>query len=228
MNKNIIIMVVVILAVLGIGIFLASKSPATPSAGTPDSGIQGAADITRPTSHMTGSINAKVQFVEFGDYQCPACGAAYAPIKQIVDQYQNDPNFNFVFRNFPLPMHPNAPEAAEAAEAAGAQGKYWQMHDLLYTNQNTWSGTVDPTSYFVQYAQQLGLDTKTFQSDVTSAKYINVITQDQKDGDALGIDGTPTLYLNGQQIGQIDYTTLTNEIAADVKAADAASAKSSK
>ncbi len=213
MKRNTLMLTAIIVVVLGalIGLAFLLKS-VSPEKVQPDPNIKGAAVQTRDYSHMTGPANAKVQLVEYGDYQCPFCGAAYQPVKTVVDKYKNNPNFTFVFRNFPLSQHPNAQEAAEAAEAAGAQGKYFEMHDMLYQNQNDWSGTLSPTSAFESYAQTLGLDVNKFKSDLTTNKYINNITQDQADGEALGVNATPTFFLNGQKLD--GYTELDSQIAA--------------
>jgi protein-disulfide isomerase len=132
-----------------------------------------------------------------------------------------------------LSQHPDAQIAASAAEAAGAQGKYFEMHDLLYTNQNDWSGSTDPVSYFVKYAQQLGLNVNQFQSDTTSFKYFTNVEQDMADGTALNIDATPTFYvLDGtssasnptptQYVGVENLTGLGTQITSLMAKADAA------
>lgn len=236
MKKEFWIVAAVVVVLVGVGYFLAVKSPSTSSSIaslTPpahSSSIVGAKTFIRPYSHSTGSTSAPVTLVEFGDYQCPVCGAAYAPIKAITDKYASDPNFNFVFRNFPLPQHEDAQLAASAAESAGAQGKYFQMHDLLYENQNDWSGSTDPMSYFTQYAQQLGLNVDQFNADTTSYKYFSNVDQDMEDGNAFGVNATPTFYvLDGttptQYVGNGDIEgSMTTQIDTLMKAADAASA----
>jgi protein-disulfide isomerase len=153
-----------------------------------------------PTSHSRGTPTAKVNLVEFGDFQCPACGEAFPIVEQLLAQYKDNPNVNFVFRNFPLPQHQFAPLAAEAAEAAGAQGKYWPMFELLYSKQNDWVVSSDPLSLFVQYAGQIGLNVNQFKSEVQANKYSDVITKDQQDGLAVGINATPTFFLNGTRM----------------------------
>lgn len=159
------------------------------------------------TSHSTNDPNAKVNLVEFGDYQCPACGEAYPIVEQVLSDYKNNPQFNFVFRNFPLPQHQFAPLAAEAAEAAGAQGHYWDMYNLLYSNQNTWVNSSDPLTIFVGYATQLKLDVNRFKTEVQAAKYADAINQDEQAGLALGIDSTPTFFLNGvKMVGVQNFT----------------------
>jgi protein-disulfide isomerase len=155
--------------------------------------------IIRDNSHKTGS--GSVQLVEFGDYECPACGAAYPNVKQIMKDF--DGKVTLYFRNFPLvQIHQNAMMGAEAAESAGAQGKYWEMHDALYDNQKDW-GEADPATAETKvlgYAKNLGLNADTMKSDIDNKKYDAVIQQDMADGNALGIQGTPTFYVNGTQI----------------------------
>ena len=166
--------------------------------------------IIRDTSHHEGS--GPVQLVEFGDYQCPACGAAYPNVQQVMKDYNG--KVTLYFRNFPLTsLHPNAMIGAEAAEAAGAQGKYFEMHDLLYQQQKDWSEDADPTSKLVGYAKTLGLDTDKFSKALSDEQYKSVIQQDMADGTALNINATPTFYINGNQYaGGFDYASLKQAI----------------
>jgi len=213
-SKEAKILTAVLVIVVGamIGLFaLANKSDNTP-APTGDK-----TKIIRDNSHKTGS--GSVQLVEFGDYQCPACGAAYPNIKQIMKDY--DGKVTLYFRNFPLTqIHQNAMMGAEAAEAAGAQGKYWQMHDALYDNQKEWgelNGT-EAEDKVLGYAKGLGLDTDKMKSDIDNEKYKQVIQQDMADGNALGINATPTLYVNGTQVqGGYDYNTIKAAIDSALK-----------
>lgn len=186
---------VVCAVILVAAVFIFSKS--TPPASTQNDTPVDAKLLTKPDSHMTeATTSAKLTLVEFGDYQCPSCEAAYPVIKQAMQDYGSQ--LNFVFRNFPLPMHQNAQIAAEAAESAGAQGKYWQMHDALYDHQNDWADSKDPLPLFDQYAQQIGLNVNQFNTDVNSNKYADKISQDQNDGNSLGVNATPTLFLNNK------------------------------
>ena len=213
MNKQALILIgiviVVIGGVLGLALWLQSVSP---SPVMPDTNIIGEKVYSRSYSHMTGTASAKVTLVEFADFQCPYCAQSFAPVKADVDKYKTNPNFNFVFRNYPLPQHSNAQVSAEVAEAAGAQGKYWEMIELLYVHQNDWSGNITPNNEFNSYANQLGLNLDQFKSDVAASKYINNIAQDQADGNAWGISGTPAFFLNGQAVA--NYTELDSLIAA--------------
>src|SRR6185295_12382725 len=114
------------------------------------------------------------------------CAAAAAPLKETVDKYKTNPDFAFVFREYPLSQHQNAQQAAEAAQAAGAQGKYYEMNEIIYAHQNEWSGTINPAGIFESYAQHLQLDMNKFKSDLSTNAYINNITQDSLDGTELG------------------------------------------
>lgn len=140
-----------------------------------------------------------VTLEEFADYQCPACGEMHPTLKKLKQEY--GPNLNFIFRNLPLTkIHPNALAAAQAAEAARIQDHFWEMHDLLYENQNLWKDDVNPRSIFIQFAKDLGLNTWEFTRDM-DRKQIQM--RIEADGDAAakqGIDGTPTFLINGRQL----------------------------
>ena len=165
-----------------------------------------------PSSHIEGLDKSGVSLIEYGDYQCPYCGEYYSTVKQVQAQYNNEISFQFV--NFPLTsIHQNAFAGARAAEAANLQGKFWQMHDLLYeenqvyydSNQSasTWINSSNPLTQFDQYARQLGLNVSKFNTDYASNQVDNVINADENKGNALGVDATPTFYLDGKQI-QVD------------------------
>jgi protein-disulfide isomerase len=149
-----------------------------------------------------GNANAAVTLIEYGDYECPACGQ-YSPIvEKLFADYGS--RVLFVFRNFPLyAVHPDAQISAQAAEAAGLQGKYWQMNDLLYKDQATWSA-VSPNSvagqYFDGYAKTLGLDVAKFDSDMNASSVSQKIQTDVAGGNDAKIDHTPTFFVNLTQI----------------------------
>lgn len=150
------------------------------------------------TQHVEGQGKSGVKLVEYGDYECPYCGEAYPVIKQVVSDLNQQ--ITFQFRNFPLiSIHQNAFAGARAAEAAALQNKFWEMHDLLYQNQQQWTGASDPTTFFDQYAQQLGLNVNQFKTDYASSKVNDLINADMAEGNKLGITGTPTFYLDGKQ-----------------------------
>lgn len=155
--------------------------------------------LIRDNSHMTRQASAKVNLVEFGDYQCPGCAAAHPIVKQVLEAYRDNPDVNFVFRNFPLDaIHPNAHISAEAAEAAGKQGKFWEMHDMLFERQNEWSTASAPLDIFVGYATAIGgMNVDEFRQEVSQRIYADVINTDYKDGQAVGVNSTPTFFING-------------------------------
>lgn len=151
--------------------------------------------------HKKGSESNKIIFVEYGDYQCPSCGGAYPNINTIMEEYGDD--ITFVFRNFPLTtIHPNARVAASAAEAAGLQGKFWEMHDLLYENQDDWQGakTDQRLSLFNGYATTLKLDLEKFTADLSSKPVSQKINFDMALGKSVGTQATPTFFLNGEKL----------------------------
>jgi len=164
--------------------------------------IADASLLVKDNSHMTAGKSAKVTVVEFGDYQCPACGAAHPVIKQVLEAYRNNKDVNFVFRNFPLPQHKNARLAAEAAEASGAQGKFWEMHDALYEHQNEWSDSDDALGMFAGYARQIGIDADKMAQEVEKNAFEDTIQSDINDGNTAGVNSTPTFFINGEmQVG---------------------------
>ncbi|MCR4326522.1 MAG: DsbA family protein [Candidatus Roizmanbacteria bacterium] len=152
--------------------------------------------LVRSNSNIRPAKNATITLVEFTDLQCPACGAAYPVVKQIVEDHKND--VTFVVRNFPLiNIHKNAFPAALAAEAAGAQGKYWEMYDKLYETQNAWSENKDVRAVFIAYAQELQLNEEQFTKDFDEQKFKDKINKDVADGNAVGVNATPTFFING-------------------------------
>ncbi|MDB5237788.1 MAG: Protein-disulfide isomerase [Candidatus Kaiserbacteria bacterium] len=149
-----------------------------------------------------GNTAAAVSVTEYGDFQCPACGA-YEPIMQQLTKDFGS-SVRFAFRNYPLyQIHQDAMMSAQAAEAAGLQGKYWEMHDLLYAKQNEWSLEAANTvtaKFFDGYARSLGLDVAKFDTDINSAGVKAKIQKDMASGDAAKVDHTPTFFVNLQQI----------------------------
>ena len=138
-----------------------------------------------------GSADAKLAIVEFSDFQCPFCRRVNPTIEQIEHEYGD--KVRIVFKHLPLEMHPKAPAAHAAAEAAHRQGKFWEMHDLIFGNQEAMS----PEKY-VEYAKQLQLDVARFQRDVASAEIQSRIAADSQEADRLGVTGTPSFFVNGR------------------------------
>lgn len=166
--------------------------------------------LVRENSYMTGKIGAKVTLVEFSDYECPACAALAPVIKDVVDSYKDNPDFNFAFRNFPLSQHANAVITAEAAEAAGVQGKFWEMNELLYKNQEEWASVINPIDLLVGYAKSLNLDILKFRQDVEQRRFASVVQADLRDAENLALDHTPFFFLNGVEVK--DLSTLRSQI----------------
>jgi len=170
------------------------------------------------TKHLEGNNTTGVTLTEYGDYQCPACGQYYNPLKQVFAKYKD--KISFQFRNFPLyTLHPNAIAGARAAEAADLQGKFWQMHDKLYdenytqqlaeaqgSTYATWTTASDPQSDFDDYAKTIGLNVAKFNTDFKSSLVNDRVQADMKEGDRLGINATPTFFINGKKITSPDAT----------------------
>ncbi len=201
MSKQFWAIVAVIVIILG-GIFFITNSNNTKNGST-------SSNDNTPSHNVEGSGQDGITLVEYGDFQCPYCGQYYSIVKQVQSLYNTQMTFQFV--NFPLiSIHQNAFAGARAAEAAALQGKFWQMHDLLYEQNviyydsnetaNTWVGASDPQTYFDKYAQQLGLNVPEFETDYASDKVNNIINSDMAKGNNLGVNGTPTFYLDGKQI----------------------------
>ena len=209
--KKVITIVIVVLVALGLGYFLLKISPAQEQAtmggynALLDSSAAKQGSITTPpafdpaTDHYQGSKTAKNVFIEYGDMQCPAC-AAYSPIlNQVATSF---PDTVLVFRYFPLvQIHQKSVEAALAVEAAGAQGKFWEMHDIVFKNQSDWESLSDPLATFAQYAKSVGVaNLDQFNSDITSKKYLLRIEADNNQAINLNLQGTPSFFFNGHPI----------------------------
>ena len=153
-------------------------------------------ELTPPVSardHAAGSDDAPVTLVEYGDYECPYCGMAYPIVKRA--QQDLGSRLRFIFRNFPLAeSHPHARLAAQAAEAAGAQGKFWEMHDMLFEHQDALEA-----EDLLSYAKSLGLDTAQFARDLEAGTYAKRVRDDFRNGVRSGVNGTPTFFVNGNR-----------------------------
>ncbi|MBE8714384.1 DsbA family protein [Sphingobacterium hungaricum] len=159
------------------------------------------------TDHIQGSSNASIEIVEYGDYQCSYCGEAYPIIKRIQAKFGDQ--IKFVFRNFPLTeIHPYAYDAALAAEAAGLQGKFWEMHDLLFEHQNA----LDKHG-IMKLAERLDVDIQLFEEDMQSAVLQKRIDDSLESGMLSGVNGTPSFFINGGKFngGAQDLSDLLDE-----------------
>ena len=195
MNKDTKIIVGTIIATSAIifgGLFLTNKTQNKPTATVSPS------VLIKEDSHKVVAHDEKVVLVEFGDLQCPACGAYHPLIIQAREEFKE--NLTYVFRNFPLAQHKNAKAAAYALEASGLQDKYWEMQDKLYTAQSEWSALENPTETFLKYAREFKLNETKFKADMNSADIKKKIGTDLADGALLKVNSTPTFFLNGVKI----------------------------
>jgi protein-disulfide isomerase len=157
------------------------------------------------TNHVYGEGSSGVTLTEYGDFECPACSRYYPVIKGVKEKYKDQ--ITFQFRHFPLiQIHANAMSSSRAAEAAGLQGKFWEMHDMLYENQQVWAASSSAQKDFEGYARQLGLDMTKFVSDFKSSKVNNNIQADLKEGNRLKVDSTPTFFIDGKKISSPEPT----------------------
>lgn len=205
------------LAVLVGGIFFISKSnqssPGNTSSNNPIQKID-SKKLVKEDSQKITAPNAKVTIVEFIDYECEACKAAHPVTKQILKEY--DGKVNFVIRNFP--NHNNSLLAVNAVEAAGEQGKYWEYHDKLFEDQLDWGEKKEPqTELFIKYAQELDLDLEKFKAVLESGKYNEKANRDKQEGIEIGVNGTPTFYINGMFAGNVmNYEEFKGKIDAEL------------
>ena len=145
------------------------------------------------SDQIEGNREAGVVLVEYSDFQCPACGAYYSVIKQIMKEF--DGRIALVYRHFPLrQIHQNADLAARATEAAGKQGKFWEMHDIIFENQKEWSNQRKAGDFFKQYAESLGLNAERFRADLDSKEIKDKVNTDYQNGLRIGINATPTFF----------------------------------
>ena len=164
----------------------------TPSP-TPDT------DFEEESVASLGSPDAPVTIIEFSDFQCPYCERFYSQtFEQLKTNYIDTGKVRFVFKDFPLSFHEKAMPAALAAECAGEQGKYWEMHDKLFGEQQRWVKSDKPNDVFKEFAKELGVDTDKFNECLDSQKYLAEIREDQQEGLAAGVQGTPAFFINGQ------------------------------
>ena len=191
MNKQFIAILIVIVGGLFAVLTLTNKDkPADQQSGS---------SSAQPTAHIRGKVDSKVNLTEYGDFECPACKAYFPLVDQIVEEYGD--RVAFQFRHFPLTqIHANALIASRAAEAAGKQNKFFEFHDILYQQQDTWKTALDPTSFFEGYATQLSLNIEQFKADLRSSEASDSINADRKVAQDLGSSSTPTFVLNGKRI----------------------------
>lgn len=177
----------------------ASGASPSPNAASTPSQSQPAEPGAEPV-HALGNANAPVTLEEFGDFECPPCGILHPILKNLEGEF-GPAKVRIIFREFPLvPTHVHALASARAAEAAGLQGRFWEMHDMIYENQKAWHEAFDVRPIFEDYAKKIGLDVEQFRRDNTNEIVERRIFLDGKRAHALGVKGTPTVFLNGREV----------------------------
>lgn len=151
------------------------------------------------SNNFYGQEEGVLTVTEYGDFQCPACGGFYPIVKEVKEQFKDQ--IRFEFKHFPLvQIHPNAMPAHRAAQAAASQGKFWEMHDMLYEQQQSWTDSSNPASVFEQYARDIGLDMDQYLSEVNTSEVLGVINADIDAGKSLGANSTPTFTIDGEVV----------------------------
>lgn len=175
-----------------------SPNASSPSGASPYEPLGATAPGAQPP-HVRGGANAQITLEEYGDYQCPPCGALFRELKKIESEY--GARLRLIFRHYPITdRHKYAVVAAHAAEAAGMQNKYWEMHDKLYETQKDWAEADNARAIFINYAHDLGLDVERFTRDMDNPEIDARIAADRQRAQVLGVLGTPTLFVNGRQL----------------------------
>jgi len=172
---------------------IGNLSKAAPAPSRPTIDYNKVHNLPIGSSPINGDKNAPVTIVEFSDFQCPYCSRLQPTLKQVLEAYPKD--VKLVFKDFPLSFHKQAKNAAKAARAAGEQGKYWEMHDLIFEKFSTVNEEM-----FKEFAGKLTLDMNKFNADYSSSKYDQLIQQDINLGRTAGVTGTPSLFLNGKRM----------------------------
>ena len=177
----------------------------------------GPVDVDQGHLPILGKSDAKVKIVEFSDFQCPFCKSLFDDsLAQIKKDYIDTGKASFAYRHYPLTaIHPNAQKAAEASECANEQEKFWDYHDLLFTNQSEWESleATAAKAKFVEYAGTLGLNTSQFEGCVASSKFADAVNKDAEDGTSAGVSGTPATFVNGILVeGAVPYSEFKAQI----------------
>lgn len=222
-NKSWIIFAAVCVAILGGLVFFSKQDAVDVSAVNATSVLPASESNGQIADHTFGKKDSAVVIYEYGDYQCPGCSQAAPIIKQLAEKYKD--KVGLVFRNYPLTtIHPNALAAASAAEAAGLQGKYWEMHDKLYSAQQLWKNlsVTERTDYFTSIAQELNLDTKKYKADVESTVVRKKIDFDIALAKKQKVTGTPAIFVNDKDTSSLRFK---GDALVDPSSPDAASSE---
>lgn len=216
---------VVLLVAVGAGWYFYNNSKTKPkdnpaanktagSVGIPSNAPPGASP-----AWTQGSPSAAVTVEEFADFQCPMCAEMHPKVKELRATYGD--RIRIIFRQFPLQMHPFGYDAACAAEAAGMQGKFWDMQNMIFSNQKNWSNSNDARGIFTEYAKTLGLDVQKFSDDLIGLQVKNRVDADIQRGRAVGVSSTPSFYINNKPLGN-DLNGLRAAVEAELQKVEAA------
>src|SRR3989344_5569443 len=186
-------------AIVIAAVVIAAVKLASPGGGTDTGdGIVPGLEAVTDADWIRGATSSPVTLIEYSDFQCPACAAYFPLVERVIEDYKD--SVRFVYRHFPLPQHLQAKPAAYTAEAAGMQGKFWEMHDLLFENQLQWAGKSDAVETFESYAQKLGLDMDRYRADVDSSKVSARVNEQYRSGVSATVNATPSFFLNGRKL----------------------------
>ncbi len=188
-NRFVAVMVALVLIFVGFVIFNGKQNKR-------DNGVVSG---IQPTEHKSGAGKKNVTLVEYGDFQCPSCSAFFPIIEDVRKKYGDD--ITFQFRHFPITqIHPNAMSAHRASEASAKQNKFWEMYEILYQRQQSWSSSQNASQIMEDYASELGMNVEQFKNDYKSSEINSLINADSSAGTKLGVEGTPTFLINGEKV----------------------------
>lgn len=231
MPLTLIAIVLLVVVIGGVWLYNSSSTTNTPAANQANQAKPAAVNIPPGASlgvNMIGSPDAAVTIEEFADYQCGACASVHPVLKELQGVYAGNKNFRFIFRHYPLGIagHDKSYEASVATEAAGLQGKFWQMQDQLFRNQQAWTSNPNYRQLWVEYAGAIGMDVEKFKTDIAGIQTKERVDQDMQRGRAMAISSTPTVLVNGNPVPfqQLNITSLRQIVDTEIQKAAAAKA----
>lgn len=167
-------------------------------------------NIDYSTGEKIGSDSAKIKLVEYADFQCPACKAFAPTLKQILAE--NKDSIQFIYKFFPLPLHLNGKPAANFSIYAATEGKFWEAHDKLFETQDAWAALPDPKDYFIKIGKDLGLNEVKLKEALDKNTYYDIMNKTFEEGQNIGVNSTPTLFLNGKKLSFQTFEELQQTI----------------
>ena len=202
------VLIITVVLLFG-GIFLLSRNNSSKGNGATE-----VLQIDYSKGQKIGSDSAKVKLTEFSDFECPACAA----VEPFLAKFKSgDPDIQFIYRHFPLPQHKFARQAATVAEVAGEEGKFWEMHDKIFETQSQWSKLSDATDFFMALVKELGVDENKVKQALEKDVYKSKINEDLSEGRGLGVNSTPTFFLNGRKLNLKSFNDLNTIVAEELK-----------